>query len=129
MSQTDKLKWLKIVLLAKVIVCLFVWGLPGLIGPAWMLATFGIQMPADPFYLRMFGAVITGVALLYWFAYRDPLRNRDILRYAVVDNALSTLAIVFVALTSGLSSWFFYVSGALTFLFFVAFWVLLPEKQ
>ena len=128
MNETTKLTWLRRVLLVKVAVCLLVWGLPALTGPASFLKLFGVTMPEDPFFLRMFGAVITAIALLYWFAYRDPKRNRDILKYAIVDNGLSTLAIIFVALTSGLTSWFFWVSGALTALFFVAFWVLLPKE-
>jgi uncharacterized membrane protein YoaK (UPF0700 family) len=85
-------------------------------------------MPEDPFFLRIFGAVQVGLALLYWFAYRDPVRNRDIVKYAIFDNGLSTLAIVGVALTTGLASWFFWVSGALTAFFCVAFWLLLPKE-
>jgi hypothetical protein len=128
MDTTSKLTWLKRVLLFKVVVCLLVWGLPALTGPAVFLGMFGVRMPEDPFFLRMFGAVVTALALLYWFAYRDPLRNRDIITYAVVDNGLSTLAILFVALTSGLASWFFWVSGALTAFFTAAFWLLRPGE-
>jgi hypothetical protein len=124
----EKLIWLKRVLLVKILVVLFVWGLPSLLGSDWMLGMFGVSMPEDPFFLRIFGAVQVGLALLYWFAYGDPLRNRDIIRYAVFDNSVSTLAILGVALTSGLSSWFFWVSGALTLFFAIAFWQLLPEK-
>ena len=128
MNTTDKLTWLKRVLIFKVAVCLLVWGLPALLGPAWLLATFGVTMPEDPFFLRMFGAVVTALGLLYWFAYQKPVHNRDVIRYAVVDNGLSTLAIVLVALTSGLTSWFFWLSGALTLFFTVAFWVLMPPE-
>ena len=128
MDATSKLTWLKRVLLFKVAVCLLVWGLPALTGPSGFLGLFGVRMPEDPFFLRMFGAVVTALALLYWFAYRDPLRNRDIITYAVVDNGLSTLAILVLALTSGLASWFFWVSGALTAFFTVAFWLLRPGE-
>jgi len=128
MNTTNKLTWLKRVLLFKVAVCLLVWGLPALLGPAWLLATFGVSMPADPFFLRMFGAVVTALGLLYWFAYQKPIHNRDMIRYAVVDNGVSTLAILIVALTSGLTSWFFWISGALTAFFTVAFWALMPQE-
>jgi hypothetical protein len=128
MNDTNKLTWLKRVLIFKVLVCLLVWGLPALLGPAWLLATFGVKMPEDPFFLRMFGAVVTALGLLYWFAYQRPTHNRDMIRYAVVDNGLSTLAILLVALTSGLSSWFFWVSGALTAFFTAAFWALMPQE-
>lgn len=127
--MSQKMSWLKRVLLLKMIVCFLVWGLPSLLGPGRMLALFGVAMPADPFFLRMFGAVVTGQGFLYWLAYLNPLRNRDMIRYAVVDNILSTLAILGVALTSGLSSWFFGVSGVLTLLFAIAFLLLMPPSQ
>ena len=129
MNATAKILWLKRVLIFKVFVCVFVWGLPALTGPAGFLALFGVKFPDDPFFLRMFGAVVTALGLLYWFAYRDPQRNRDVIKYAVVDNGLSTLAILFVAVSSGLSSWFFWVSGALTLFFTIAFWLLLPPES
>ncbi|UCH60489.1 MAG: hypothetical protein JSV61_03165 [Anaerolineales bacterium] len=128
MNPTEKLKWLKRVLLLKIIAVLFVWGLPALTGPASLLRLFGVSLPEDPFFLRTFGAVSVGLTLLYWYAYREPIRNRDIVKYAVFDNSLSTLAILFIALTSGLSSWFFWVSGALTAFFAAAFWVLIPQE-
>ncbi len=128
MDSTVKLGWLKRVLLLKMIAVLFVWGLPALTGSASFLKLFGVSMPDDPFFLRIFGAVSVGLTLLYWYAYRDPLRNRDVVKYAVFDNGLSTLAILFIAFTSGLSSWFFWVSGALTAFFAVAFWILIPQE-
>jgi len=128
MNPDTKITWLKRVLLIKIAVCLLVWGLPSLLGNAWMLNMFGVTMPADPFFLRIFGAVQTAMALLYWFAYVDPVRNRDIIKFAVVDNVLSTLAILGVAFTTGLSSWFFGVSAVITALFAIAFWILLPKE-
>jgi hypothetical protein len=129
MNPATKLIWLKRVLLFKTLVCLLVWGLPGLVGTAAMLGMFGITIPADPFYMRIFGAVQVCIALLYWFTYKNPVRNRDVVVYAVVDNTVSTLAIIAIALTSGLSSWFFGVSGFLTAFFALAFWYLLPPKE
>ncbi len=128
MNPSTKLIWLKRVLLVKTVLCFLVWGLPALLGTAWMLKLFGVAMPADPFFLRIFGAVATALALLYWFAYLDPVRNRDIIKFAVADNTISTLAIFGVALSTGLSSWFFGVSGVLTAILAVAFWLLLPKE-
>ena len=128
MNPSTKLIWLKRVLLIKAAVCLLVWGLPALLGTAGILKIFNIAMPEDPFFLRIFGAIATALALLYWFAYRDPVRNRDIIKYAIADNALATLAIIGVALTTGLSSWLFGISGVLTALFAISFWILLPKE-
>ena len=128
MDTSNEHTMLKRVLLFKIAAVLFVWGLPSLFGPASMLKMFGVTMPQDPFFLRIFGAVQVGLALLYWFAYQDPARNRDIIRYAVFDNVVSTLAIFGMALTVGLSSYFFWVSGVLTAAFAFAFWRLVPQE-
>jgi hypothetical protein len=117
------------VLLLKVLACLFVWGLPALLAPPAVLALFGIEMPDDPVFLRTFGAVVTAVALLYSYAYRDPLGNKQILRFGVLDNGLAALTLIVLALTSGLSAWFYWVSLALLLFFFIALVLLLPREQ
>jgi hypothetical protein len=128
MSNPQKLLWLRRVLLAKVILTLGLWGLPALLAPRALLSLFGIEMPADPIFLRLFGAVVTAFGVAYWFAYRDPVRNVAIVKAGVVDNGLVTLVIVAVALTSGPPGWFFLVSAVLTAFFLVAFLVLMPQE-
>lgn len=127
-SAVQKITWLKYLLLFKIFVCIAIWGVPSLLGPASVLEIFGVTLPADPIFVRMFGAIMIALALLYYFAYRDPIRNRDIITYAVVDNGLATLTFIGVALTTGLTSWFFWVSGALTAFFAVAFYFLRPSE-
>ena len=129
MDESTKLTWLRRVLLLKVAVCFLVWGLPALTGPASFLNLFGVTIPEDPFFLRVFGAGVVAQGVLYFFGYQDPLRNRDIVRYGVVDNTLVTLTILVLAFTVGLSSWFFWVSLVLTAFFAVAFYFLMPQKQ
>ena len=75
MKEHTKLTWLRTVLLIKVAACLFLWGLPTLIGPSDLFELLGLTMPKDTAYLRLFGAVVTALGLLYWFAYKDPVRN------------------------------------------------------
>lgn len=104
------------------------WGLPSLIGTPGFAAVFGIEMPQDPIFLRMFGAVVTAFAVAYWFAYRDPLKNAAIVRAGVVDNGLVTLTIIVVGLTTGVSSWFIWGSAVLTGLFCILFLVLMPQE-
>jgi hypothetical protein len=120
--------WLKYLLLFKIFACIAIWGLPSLLGPASLLEIFGVTLPADPIFIRLLGAIMIALALLYSLAYRDPIRNRAIITYAVVDNGLSTLTIIGVALTTGLTAWFFWVSGALTAFFAVAFYFLRPSE-
>jgi hypothetical protein len=127
-SQEPKRIWLKRILLVKVLVTFLAWGLPALLGTTEFLAVFGLSMPDDPTYLRLFGAAVTAFGVAYWFAYRDPVRNRAIVQAGIVDNGLITLTVIVLALVRGLESWYIYISGVLTGFFCVAFVLLLPEE-
>jgi hypothetical protein len=129
MNAPAKLVWLKRTLIVKIIIVALMWGLPSLLAPASVLKLFGVDMPADPFFLRIFGAVQCGLVYLYWLAYQDPIKNRDIIRYAVVDNTLSFLTILGVGLTTGIANPTVWVSCVLVALFAVAFWFLTPQKS
>lgn len=128
MNELTKLVWLKRTLIVKMIVVALMWGLPSLLAPAPVLKLFGVDMPADPFFLRIFGAVQCGLVFLYWFAYQNPVKNRDIIRYAVIDNSLSFLTILGVGLTTGISNPTVWVSAVLVAIFAVVFWYLTPQK-
>ena len=128
MNASQKMQWLRRVLLVKVVVTFLMWGLPTLIGPPAFLALFGIEMPKDPLFLRLFGAVVSAFGVAYWYAYRDPLKNAAIVKVGVVDNGLVTLTIIVLGLTTGVSSWFIWVSAVLTAAFCVAFLVLMPRE-
>jgi len=129
MNEQTKRIWLKRVLLVKVLLTLFAWGLPSLLAPEPFLSLFGLSMPEDPTFLRLFGAAVTAFGVAYWFAYRDPVQNRAILQAGIADNGLITLTIIVLAFTRGLESWFIGLSGALTGLFCVAFILLMPSRQ
>jgi hypothetical protein len=128
MGASQRMQWLRRVLLLKVIVTFLVWGLPTLIGPPAFLALFDIQVSGSPIFLRLFGAVVTAFGVAYWYAYRDPLRNAAIVKVGVVDNGLVTLVIIVLGLTTGISSWFIWGSGVLTAFFCTAFLVLTPRE-
>ena len=128
MKRSSQDLWLRRILLVKVVACVLVWGLPALLGPPALLNLFGVEMPDDPTILRGFGALATALGLAYWYAFRDPVRNVAIVRFGVVDNGLSALTILVLALTAGLSSWFYWVSLALLVFFCLAFLVLMPRE-
>ena len=67
-----------------------------------------------------------GVA--YWYTYQDPVKNAAILRFGIVDNGLTTLTIIVLGFTVGISSWFIWVSGIVTAFFCLAFVVLMPRE-
>ena len=129
MNEENKITWLKRVLIFKMLVVLLMWGLPSWIAPEPVLKVFGVVMPEDPFFMRIFGGVQMGLIVLYWFAYRDPARNRDIIRYAVVDNTLSFLTILGVAFTSGVTNPTIWISAVLVAFFAVAFYLLIPAAN
>ena len=128
MNAETRLIWLKRVLILKIVIVALMWGLPSLLAPAPILKLFGVDMPADPFFLRIFGAVQCGLVFLYWFAYQNPVKNRDIIRYAVIDNTLSFLTIIGVGLTTGISNPTVWVSAVLVLIFAIAFWYLTPRE-
>lgn len=129
MATDLKLLWLRRVLFVKVLVTILVWGLPALLGPLSLLAFLKVPIPAEPIYLRLFGGACTAWGVAYWFAYKDPVRNVAIVKAGLIDNALPTLAIVYLTLTAQVSSVFIWISGLLTGLFFLSFLVLLPRGK
>ena len=128
MKENTKLSWLRTILLIKVAACILLWGLPALLGPSALFEFLGLAMPKDTAYLRLFGAVVTAIGLLYWFAYKDPVKNVAIIRYAIVDNGLATLTLGVLILT-GKGSWMFTMSAVFTFLVFIAFILLFPGEK
>lgn len=129
MDTSPKMVWLRRVLLVKVIVTFLAWGLPALFAPSAFLALFGITMPDDPIFLRLFGAVVTAVGVAYWYAYRDPVRSIAILKFGVVDNGLVTLTIIVMGITVSALSWFFWLSAVLTAFFCIALACLMPSGE
>lgn len=129
MTTELRLAWLRRVLFVKVILTLFAWGLPALLAPLSLLAILRIPIPADPIYLRLFGGAATAWGVAYWFAYKDPLRNVAIVKAGIIDNALPTLAIIYLGITVGVSSAFIWISAFLTGSFFLLFLLLMPREE
>ncbi len=125
---SPRVAWLRRVLLLKAALCFLLWGLPPLVGPSWFLALFGLTVPDDPLFLRLFGSMVIAFGVAYWYAYQDPIRNRAIVAAGVVDNGMATLTILGVALTTGVSSWFVWLSAVLTAFLCIAFLTLMPRE-
>ena len=128
MTDETRILWLRRVLAAKAVITVFVWGLPALLGPPSLLDGLGLPVPGDLIYLRLFGGVATAWGVAYWLAHRDPVRNVVVVKAGLVDNALPTITIVAIGLTSGISSAFIWLSAVLTGLFFLSFLILMPQQ-
>ena len=129
MNETTKITWLKRVLVVKILLVALLWGLPTWLAPEGVLKLFGETLPNPPFYMRIFGATQIGLVFLYWLAYRNPVKNRDMIRYAVVDNALAFLTMMGYAITVGITNPTVWVSAGLVLLFAIAFYVLTPKAS
>ena len=128
MKNSKKLSWLRKILLVKVAACLFLWGLPMLIGPSALFELLGLTMPKDIEYLRTFGAVVTALGFLYWFAYKDPVKNVAIIKYAIIDNGLAALTL-WVLIFTGKGNWMFTISAVFALFVFIAFILLFPGEK
>lgn len=127
MNEEAKLAWLKRVLTFKILVVALLWGLPTLLGPESLLKMLGEQIPDPPFYMRIFGATQIGLVFLYWLAYQNPVKNRDIIRYAVWDNSVAFLAMMGYAATVGITNPTVWLSAVLVLFFAIAFYILTPK--
>lgn len=129
MNEETKLTWLKRVLIFKILVVALLWGLPTLLGPEPFLRLLGEEIPDPPFYMRIFGATQIGLVFLYWLAYQNPVRNRDMIRYAVWDNSVAFLAMMGYAATVGITNPTVWLSAVLVLFFAVAFYMLTPRAE
>lgn len=55
-------------------------GLPTWLAPEGLLKIVGETPPMPQLYMRIFGATQIGLVFLYWLAYQDPIKNRDMIR-------------------------------------------------
>lgn len=127
MDEETKITWLERVLLFKIIVTILFWGLPLWIAPESVLNFFSIDFPVDPLFMRTLGGTMIGLTFLYWFALQNPVKNRDIVRYGVIDNAIAFFTILITAFISGASAPVVWVSVLLVAFFAVAFYYLTPK--
>jgi hypothetical protein len=127
MNEETKLTWLKRILLFKIVIVALLFGLPTWLGTPSFLEMLGETIPDPPFYMRIFGATQIGLVFLYWLAYKNPVQNRDMIRYAVVDNGVAFLTLMVYAFTVGIANPTVWLSVALVLFFAVAFYVLTPK--
>jgi hypothetical protein len=64
---------------------------------------------------------------LYWYAYRDPVRNVAVLRFGIAANGLTAATFVILGLTGGIPL-IACLSAALMIIFAVAFALLMPRE-
>jgi hypothetical protein len=129
MELAKRLSALRIVLLIKIIVNFSVWAIPGLIAPAWFLSMFGLEMPANPIYLRLVGALTFALGVAYCYAYKDPIKNKAIVMAGIIDNGLIAIIIPVLHFTGTAMGWYFWATFGFTAFFCLAFILLFPREE
>lgn len=109
------------------LVVALLWGLPTWLAPEGILRIFGEILPNPPLYMRIFGATQIGLVFLYWYAYQNPIKNRDMIRYAVIDNTIAFLTLIGYAATVGITNPLGWLSVGLLLFFAITFYVLTPK--
>jgi len=86
-----------------------------------LFSTLGIALPNNTSYIHITTAYIFVQGLSYWFVYRAPQRNVDILKVGIVYKAIfSGLAFYYLAIGQ-LLSWVFVIFAILDLIFLAAF--------
>ena len=129
MNEETKIIWLKRVLVLKIVVVLVMWALPSWIAPVSLLNALNVSVPDDQFFMRMFGATQIGLAFLFWLALKNPVKNRDMIRYGVVDNSVAFFTIIGYHFAFGITDPLVWVSAVLVLFFAIAFYVLTPKES
>ena len=128
MNQETRIRYLRQVLIIKVVITIFVWGLPAFIAPMTLLSFLNLPVPVESIYLRLFGGAAIAWGVAYWYVYQDPVKNVAIIKAGLVDNALPTIAVFWYGIMGFHESVFIWISGLLTGLFFFAFLILMPRE-
>src|SRR5258706_9108118 len=129
MDENKKAMWIKRVLVFNMIVAILIWGLPLWIGPKTILTALKITVPSDLFYMRIFGAIQLGFAYLLWLAYENPVMNRDIIRFNVVENAIVLITIVGYQLAFRIKDSLVWFSALFVLFFGAAYYLLTPPSN
>lgn len=127
MEPSKRILWLRRALLAKISVTLVAWA-PAFIAPPAMIKFLGAPLPREFLYFRLFGALMVAFIFIYWCAYKDPVKNVAIVKFGVLENGLSALAIVGVGMAEKISSPYVWISCVLTTFFCLAFLSFMPRE-
>jgi hypothetical protein len=79
---------LRFILVVDALFQLCFWGVPGLVASTTLAQLWEVELPANVNYVRLSGVFSIGWGLLLVLALRNPARNLDILRVAVVSHLL-----------------------------------------
>lgn len=107
----------------------------GLLGLAFLFlagpifSMLGIALVADPVYVQLAAGLIAIMGLGFYFAWRDPLINRDIVLLGVVFKAFYVLLAVYAQLRGEVPHGVFVLFAAIDAVFFVLFLLMVRETS
>lgn len=82
----------------------------------------------DGYFLRMFGILPLGWAILFFFALKDVEKNIAIIRCAIITADLMVIAnVIYKYAVANISSWFLWLSVIALFVYSSLLWIFKPK--
>lgn len=83
----------------------------------------------EGYFLRMFGILPLGWAILFILALKDAVRNRAIIRGAIITADLMIIAnVIYNYAVENISSWFIWLSLVVLFVYTLLLWMFIPKS-
>lgn len=107
----------------------------GLLGLAFLFfagpvfAWLGIAPAADPVYVQLAAGLIAIMGLGFYFAWREPLLNSDIVLLGAVFKAFYILLAIYAQIQGHVPHAVFLVFAVIDAVFFLVFWLFLRETS
>jgi hypothetical protein len=107
----------------------------GLLGLAFLFffgpifAWLGIAPAADPVYIQLAAGLIAIMGLGFWFAWREPLINSDLVLLGTVFKAFYVLLAIYAQVQGQVPHGLFLLFAAVDAVFFVVFLLFLRETS
>lgn len=109
------------------IVLYFFWFLIFTFAPKSILTALEF-VEVEGYFLRMFGILPLGWAILFLFALKDLVKNAAIIRVAVITADLMIIAnIIYHFAVERIPSWFLWTSVVVLFVYTTLLWIFKPK--
>ncbi len=109
------------------VVLFFLWFIIFTFAPASILTALEF-VEIEGYFLRMFGILPLGWAILFLFAMKDVVKNAAIIRCAVITADLMVAAnVIYHFAVERIPSWFTWTSVAVLFVYSTLLWIFKPK--
>jgi len=111
------------------IVLFFIWFIIFSFAPKSVLTTLEF-VEIEGYFLRMFGILPLGWAILFFFALKDVVKNIAIIRCAIITADLMVAAnVIYNYAVENISSWFLWTSLVVLFVYTTLLFIFKPKNK